>query len=132
MVAGIRIALGEEVKVIAVEPDLAPTLNRALANGSPLEVPVAGVASDSLGASVLGDIAFQVCSLGAVESVCVRESSIIEARKFLWSEYRLACEYGGATALSAILSGCYKPEPGERVVVVICGAYTDPSDLLDA
>jgi threonine dehydratase len=29
-----------------------------------------------------------------------------------------------------LLGGAYAPEPGERVAVIICGANTDPSDLV--
>jgi threonine dehydratase len=36
-------------------------------------------------------------------------------------------EPGGAAALAAIRSGAYRPEPGERVVVVICGSNADPA-----
>jgi len=31
-------------------------------------------------------------------------------------------EPGGVTALAALTSGVYKPAPGERVAVLICGA----------
>jgi threonine dehydratase len=34
-------------------------------------------------------------------------------------------EPGGATALAALLSGAYKPRPGERVGVVLCGSNAD-------
>jgi threonine dehydratase len=36
-------------------------------------------------------------------------------------------EPGGATALAALTSGAYRPAPGERVAVVVCGGNTDPS-----
>ena len=35
---------------------------------------------------------------------------------------RIAAEPGGATALAALISGSYKPVPGERVGVLLCGA----------
>jgi threonine dehydratase len=38
-------------------------------------------------------------------------------------------EHGTAAAYAALTSGAYQPAPGERVVVLLCGANTDPSDL---
>jgi threonine dehydratase len=42
---------------------------------------------------------------------------------------RIAVEHGAAAAWAALLTGGYRPQPGERVAVVLCGANTDPSDL---
>ena len=38
----------------------------------------------------------------------------------------LVAEPGGAASLAALVAGAYRPSPGERVVVVVCGANTDP------
>jgi len=37
----------------------------------------------------------------------------------------LIAEPGGATAFAALLSGGYKPNPGERVGVVLCGSNAE-------
>ena len=54
------------------------------------------------------------------------EAPIREAQRRLWESVRLIVEPGGAVALAALLSGSYRPEPGERVGVLLCGANTDP------
>jgi threonine dehydratase len=59
----------------------------------------------------------------------VDEDAIVAARNQLWHEYHLAVEHGAAVAQAALLSGAYRPGPDERVVVVVCGANTDPSSL---
>jgi threonine dehydratase len=92
-------------------------------------VEVSGVAADSLGAGRLGDIAYSVAVRTGVRSVLVDEAAIIEARAFLWDRFRVVVEHGAAAPAAALLSGAYRPEPGERVAVVLCGANTDPSDL---
>jgi threonine dehydratase len=53
----------------------------------------------------------------------------VEARRRLWEDYRIAVEHGTAAAYAALVSGAYRPAEGERVVVLLCGANTDPSDL---
>ena len=37
---------------------------------------------------------------------------------------RIVAEPSGATGLAALMSGAYKPAPGERVATLICGANT--------
>ncbi|MFG2085117.1 threonine/serine dehydratase [Spirillospora sp. NPDC048824] len=130
LMAGVAAALDGRARVVGVEPERIPTLERALHAGRPVDVDVSGVAADSLGASRLGEIAFTVASRTGVLPVLVTEEAIVEARRFVWDEYRLAVEHGTAAAVAALRSGAYRPSPGERVVVVLCGANTDPSDLI--
>ncbi|SEF24935.1 threonine dehydratase [Amycolatopsis pretoriensis] len=129
LLAGVAAAVEGRARVIGVEPRTAPTLHAALAAGEPVAVEVSGVAADSLGASRLGDIGFAVATRTGVSSVLVDDSAILDARAALWDRYRLAVEPGGATAFAALLAGAYRPSPGERVAVLLCGANTDPATL---
>jgi threonine dehydratase len=129
LLAGVAAAVEGRARVIGVEPRTIPTLHSALAAGEPVTVDVSGVAADSLGASRLGDIAFAVATRTDAGSVLVDDAAIVEARAALWDRYRLAVEPGGATAFAALLTGAYRPAPGERVAVLLCGANTDPATL---
>ena len=62
-------------------------------------------------------------------SVLVDDEAIVDARRRLWEDYRIAVEHGTAAAYAALISGAYQPAEGERVVILLCGANTDPSDL---
>ena len=130
LMAGVAAALDGHARVVAVEPERIPTLERALAKGGPVDVDVSGVAADSLGATRIGEIAYSVASRTGVRPVLVDDDAIVEARRFVWEEYRLAVEHGTAAAVAALRTGAYRPAPGERVMVVLCGANTDPSDLV--
>ena len=129
LIAGIATAIGDRAQVIGVEPELAPTLHRALEDGQPVDVQVGGLAADSLGARRLGSLAFEAVRANNVRSVLVDEDAIVAARNQLWHEYHLAVEHGAAVTQAALLTGAYRPGPDERVVVVVCGANTDPSTL---
>jgi threonine dehydratase len=59
----------------------------------------------------------------------VPDGSIVEAQRRLWNELRLIVEPGGAAALASLLSGAYSAEPGERIVVLVCGANADPASV---
>ena len=129
LIAGIATAIGDRAKVVGVEPELCPAMNRALDAGEPVDVAVSGVAGDSLGARRLGDYAYAAVTANHVESVLVPDDAIIDARRELWHEFRLVTETGAATAYAALTAGAYRPARDERVMVVVCGANTDPSDL---
>jgi threonine dehydratase len=129
LIGGIATALGDRAHLVGVEPELAPTLHSALAAGEPVDVQVSGSAADSLGARRLGTLAYEAVVAHDVQSLLVDEEAMSSARKALWQDNRLAVEHGTAAAYAALLTGAYRPEPDERVVVLICGANTDLSGL---
>jgi len=129
LLAGVTAALAGSARVVGVEPSGAATLRAALEAGAPVDVPVSGVAADSLGARRLGQIAFDVVGRHPVRSLLATDDEIVAARRGVWDRWRLVVEHGAAAALAALTSGAYLPEPDETVVVVLCGANTDPSDL---
>jgi threonine dehydratase len=116
-------------RVVGVEPEAAPSLHAALEAGEPVNVEVGGLAADSLGARRVGRIGFSVAQKFVERVALVDEASIREARRRLWQALRLVVEPGGAVALAALVSGSYRPEPGERVGVLLCGANTDPGQV---
>lgn len=130
LMAGVAAALEDtDIRVVAVEPTAAPTLRAALDAGRPVDVPVSGVAADSLGARRVGEIAFDVARRTAVRSTLVDDDAIVMARAMLWDRWRILVEHGAATAFAAISARAYVPAPDERVAVVLSGANTSTADL---
>ncbi|HWS37356.1 MAG TPA: serine/threonine dehydratase [Actinoplanes sp.] len=128
LLAGV-LAAAPDKKVVSVEPVTSCALHTALEAGHPVDVPVSGVAADSLGARRTGQIAFDLAVARKIESVLVTDDAIVEARGRLWDDHRIVVEHGTAAAQAALVSGAYRPEPGERVVVLLCGANTNLVDL---
>ena len=120
---------GDHAKVVAVEPEAAPTYARALGAGAPVEVEVGGVASDSLGARRVGAVPWAVMTRERVASVLVPDEAIREAQRRLWAAARVGAEPGGATALAALTCGAYVPADGERLAVVVSGGNFAPAAL---
>ena len=127
LIGGVASWYQDRVRVVSVEPERAPSLARALAAGRVVEVEVGGVAADSLGARRVGEVMFPIARKFVSSALLVRDEQIVQAQTFLWRSLRLMAEPGGATALAALLSGVYRPGPGERVGVVICGANAEIS-----
>ncbi|MHA7135207.1 serine/threonine dehydratase [Oerskovia turbata] len=118
------------LRVVAVEPEGAQALRAALAAGRVVDVPVESIAADSLGARRVSAMALALAQHDDVRSVLVSDDAIVAARQRLWDERRLVVEHGAATALAALDARAYTPDLGETVAVVLCGANTDPSDLV--
>ncbi|MGP3999427.1 threonine/serine dehydratase [Streptomyces sp. 8N706] len=118
------------VRVVAVEPENCRALNAAIQAGRVVDVPVDSVAADSLGARRTSEMALHWARRAEVTSLLVPDDTIVAARRALWEHRKLAVEHGTAAALAALRSGAYEPAPGERIAVVLCGANTDPSDLV--
>ena len=129
LIGGVAAWYQNRVKVIAVEPTEAPTLQLALKAGRPVDSPAGGVAADSLAPRQVGQQMFPIAQRFVQSSLLVEDSEILDAQKRLWEATRIIAEPGGATAFAGLLSGRYKPERGERVGVIVCGGNTDHKAL---
>lgn len=122
---------GSGVRVIGVEPEGSRALQAALEAGGPVEVKVASLAADSLGARNVGDLVYSICRTGVDHVVTVPDAAIIEGIRHLWREFRLLSEPGGAAAFGAMLAGAYKPQPDERVGILLCGGNVDLAKAME-
>ena len=118
-----------KTRVIGVEPDGAPTLTRARAEGRPADAPAEGVAADALAPRRVGELVFPITQAYVEDVVLVGDAAILAAQRALWQAARIAAEPAASVGIAALLTGAYKPAPGERVAVVISGANMDPAQL---
>jgi len=124
LIGGIAAWYEGRVKVIAVEPRLAPTLNMALAAGRPVDAPAGGIAADSLAPRRIGELVFPIAQRHVAQSVLVEDEAIAGAQRVLWEATRIVAEPGAAAPLAALLSKAYVPTHGERVGILVSGANT--------
>jgi threonine dehydratase len=118
-------------RVVSVEPVTSRCLQAALEAGERVPVEVAGLAADSLGARMLGEVAWSIVQHYVDVAITVTDDDIRDAQRALWNEFRLIAEPGGAAALAGLRSGAYVPQRGERVVVVVCGSNCDPATIVN-
>ncbi|MGW1765629.1 serine/threonine dehydratase [Streptomyces sp. NPDC002073] len=127
--AGIATAAREHgIRVAAVEPERCRALHAALEAGRPVDVSVDSVAADALGARRVSATALAAARHPDVDAVLVPDEAIVRARRSLWDDHRIAVEHAAATAYAALDAG--PGTFGARTAVVLCGANTDPSDLV--
>ena len=129
LIGGIASWFAGSVRVIGVEPDGAPTLTRARAEGRPADAPAEGVAADALAPRRVGELVFPITQAYVEDVVLVGDTAILAAQRALWQAARIAAEPAASVGIAALLGAAYKPAPGERVAVVISGANMDPAQL---
>jgi threonine dehydratase len=127
LIGGIAAWYAGRIRIIAIEPEGAPTLHRAFEAGHPVDAPAEGIAADSLAPKRVGEMMFPIAEAFVERSILVSDDDIIAAQKALWNRVRIISEPGGAAAFAAVLSGRYTPAPGERVAVLVCGANANPA-----
>lgn len=124
LIGGIAAWYQSGIRIAGVEPETCNTLHAALAAGERVPVKASGLAADSLGATTVGRLMFEIARDHVAGVALVSDDGIREAQRRLWREMQLVTEPGGAAAFAALLSGAYRPEKDERVGVVVCGANT--------
>ncbi|MGO8918061.1 MAG: threonine/serine dehydratase [Stellaceae bacterium] len=124
LIAGVAAWYAGRVKVIGVEPFASPTLTKALEAGRPIDAEAGGLAADSLAPRRVGDRVFPIAKDYVHGTVLVEDDAILKAQNVLWQVLRIVAEPGGAAAFSALLSGAYKPQTGERIAIIISGGNT--------
>ena len=129
LIAGLAAWFERRAKVVALEPELAPTLFRAREAGQPVDVAVSGIAADSLGARRIGSIAWEQTQRHVDHSLLLPDEAIRGAQRWLWKEFKLAVEPAAALPLAALQTGAWVPQAGEKVCLIICGANVDPASL---
>ncbi|MAG97844.1 MAG: threonine dehydratase [Rhodospirillaceae bacterium] len=129
LIAGIASWYASRIKVVGVEPEASPTLTRALEMGRPVDTEADGLAADSLAPRRVGELVFPIARRFVDHVVLVSDEAIQNAQSALWSVLRLAAEPGGSAAFAALLSETYRPQPGERLGVVISGGNTTAVDF---
>lgn len=130
LIGGIAAFYAGRIRVVAVEPDGAPTLTCARRAGGPVDAPTGSIAADALAPRQVGRHVFPVTERFVEQIVLVDDEAIADAQRTLWAHARALVEPAAATAAAAITSGAYRPDPGERVAVLITGANLTPATAL--
>lgn len=130
LIGGIAAWFTGRVNVIAVESKGTATFDKALTEGLGGDMEVSGVSASSLGAPDIGELSFEIAETGVTSNIVVSDADVYAAGRALWEQTRVVGEPGAATAMAALTSGAYKPAPGEKVCVVVCGANCEPDWFL--
>jgi threonine dehydratase len=124
LIGGIAAWFGSRIRVVAVEPEGAPTLAHAFDAGHPVDAPAGSIAADSLAPRRVGTLMFPIARTHVDRVVLVSDDAIRLAQRALWEGLRIVTEPGAAAPMAALASGAYTPGAGEKIAVLVSGGNT--------
>jgi threonine dehydratase len=113
------------IKVIGVEPVGAPTLKRSVEAGDLVELDAITTAANTLAPRRSAQMNLDIVRARVDDIVLVDDDDMRDAARWLWFEMGLGVELSAAAAVAALRTGAYRPESGENLCAVVCGAGTD-------
>jgi threonine dehydratase len=118
-------ALRPAIKIVGVEPTGAPTLYQSMRAGHLVTLDRIETVSSSLAPRRSMPINLELFAAHVDRLLLVSDDEMRAAAGWLWFEVGIAAELAGAASFAALSTKRYQPEPGEKVVAVICGAGND-------
>ena len=118
---------GAGTRVIGVEPRQADDALRSIRSGRRVVMDSSDTVADGLRAS-LGVRNFELIHRHVEDIVCVEESEIIAAMRFVWERMKLVIEPSSAVPVAALLHHRLELQ-GQRVGVIISGGNVDLDHL---
>jgi len=114
-------ALRPQAAVVTVEPEGAPTYERARAAGAPVTLERTGSVADGLLPLTIGALTFAHLSRHAARAYLVSDAAIVQAVRFALDRLKLVVEPSGAATLAWLLGQPAGSVPGPVVAVLSGG-----------
>jgi len=115
-------------KIIAVEPEGAPSLSNSLLKGSNTTLDHIDKFVDGAAVKRIGELPFAICKKGVDKVLVVPEGKICSTLLRLYNEKAIVVEPAGALSVAAL--DLYKEEiKGKRVACIISGGNNDISRM---
>jgi len=112
-----------ETKVIGVEPEDSPTLERAMAKGRRVTLPRVGLFADGVAVRQIGKETFRVARKLVDEVILVNTDEICAAIKDVFDETRSVSEPAGALAIAGIKKYVAREKiSGQTLIAILSGA----------
>lgn len=118
-----------DIKTIGVEGVDQASMKAAIDNGGPTDLSYVDVFCDGTAVRRAGDLTFQLCSEFIDEFMTVTNDEVCNATRLLWEANRAIPEPAGAMGLAAAVKRRDEFTADDRVLVILCGANMDFSQL---
>ena len=115
-------------RVWGVEPDTAPTMQRALAAGAIVNIKPASL-SKTLSAPFVGQTALDLCSANLEDLILVSDREMIAAQQYFIQHEDLRPELAAASTLAAAERIKERLSQDDQLVLLICGCNDSSEDV---
>jgi threonine dehydratase len=113
------------IRVIGVEPEGAPTLQKSVQAGALVTLAEIKTLAGTLAPRRSAALNLALVQKYVDDIVLVSDEQMRAAARMMFFEAGIAAELSGAAAMAALHCGAYRARPGERIGVIVCGAGTD-------
>ncbi|MBE9158839.1 threonine/serine dehydratase [Nodosilinea sp. LEGE 06152] len=117
-------ALKPDIRIVGIEPVGAPTLKTSVEAGQIVELEAISTLANTLAPRQTEPLNFEIIRRTVDSFVLVSDAAMTDACRWLWFELGVAAELSGGAAIAALMTGQYRPQPGEVVCALICGTGT--------
>ncbi len=117
------------IRTIGVEGVDQASMKAAVAQGGPVDLAYLDVFCDGTAVRRVGDLTYAICRETLDEFVTVTNDEVCNATRLLWEANRAIPEPAGAMGLAGALRMRDGLGEDDRIVVVLCGANMDFSQL---
>jgi threonine dehydratase len=121
-------AVSPATRIIGVEPEASPDMQRSFRAGTRVTVPIRPSIADGQLLETPGKITFGVIASLVDEIVTVSDAEIVEAMRLLFERAKLVVEPSGASAFAAVLAGRVRGDP---IGVILSGANVSADRFRD-
>lgn len=118
-------ALRPSIKIVGVEPTGAPTMFESIKARQLVTLGRIDTTAGTLAPRRTTARNLQIITDTVDRIVLVSDDEMRQAARWLWFELGIAAELSGAATVAALMFGRHRPQAGENVVSLICGAGTD-------
>ena len=118
-------ALRPSVKVIGVEPIGSPTLAACLKAGRKVRLEAVTSRVATMSCRETDERIFKIVRQHVDEILLVSDDDMLDASRWLWSEFAVAADLSGAASVAALRCHPARFEGAHKVCAVICGAGSD-------
>ncbi len=127
LISGVSLAakLTRDVRVIGVEPEGAPTLQKSIIAGHPIVLDAIQTKAGTLAPRKSDALNVGIIQKNVDEIVLVSDEEMKDAARFLLREVGVGAELAGAAALAGVLSGRVNLAGAKNPCVLVCGAGAD-------
>ena len=117
-------SLSPKTKIIGVEPQGAPSMQKALEAGQRISLKKMDRFVDGAAVRQVGELPFEICQSNLSEIITVAEGQICQTILDLYNKEGIVAEPAGALALAGLemLKTNFK---GKRIAVLLCGGNND-------
>ncbi|TDE29788.1 threonine dehydratase [Flavobacterium ranwuense] len=116
--------LSPNTKIIGVEPEGAPSMKTAIANGKNTPLETIDKFVDGAAVKQVGDITFEICRKNLDDIILVPEGKVCTTILRLYNEEAMVVEPAGALTIAAL--DFYKDQiKGKTVVCIVSGSNND-------